>query len=123
VEQTRTFVFGRSGGSWAVNDKLFENKAVAKPKLGTAEMWNLVNDSGGWAHPVHIHFEQGRIVKRNGGAPLPWERGRKDMYYLGPNERVSVFLRFRDFPGRYIMHCHNTIHEDHSMMIRYDIED
>jgi FtsP/CotA-like multicopper oxidase with cupredoxin domain len=123
VEQTRTFVFGRENGAWSVNDKQFENKPVAKPKLGTAEMWNLVNDSGGWAHPIHIHFEQGRIVKRNGGAPLPWERGRKDTYYLGPNERVSVFIRFRDFPGRYIMHCHNTIHEDHSMMIRYDIED
>ncbi|KQT09613.1 hypothetical protein ASG30_13720 [Ramlibacter sp. Leaf400] len=122
VKQTRTFVFGRSNGAWSVNDKLFENKAVAKPKLGTAEIWNLVNDSGGWAHPVHIHFEQGRILRRNGRDPLPWEKGRKDTYYLGPNESVQVFMRFRDFPGRYIMHCHNTIHEDHSMMIRYDIE-
>jgi FtsP/CotA-like multicopper oxidase with cupredoxin domain len=34
---------------------------------------------------------------------------------------VQVFLRFRDFPGKYIMHCHNTIHEDHSMMGRFDI--
>ena len=90
---------------------------------GTAEIWNLRNESGGWAHPVHIHFEEGRVLKRNGGTPPPWERGRKDVYYLGPNENVSVFLRFRDFTGRYVMHCHNTIHEDHGMMIRYDIED
>jgi FtsP/CotA-like multicopper oxidase with cupredoxin domain len=34
---------------------------------------------------------------------------------------VSVFLRFRDFTGKYVMHCHNTIHEDHAMMLRYDI--
>jgi len=123
VKQTRTFMFGRSNGAWAVNDKLFENKPVAKPKLGTAEIWNLVNDGGGWAHPVHIHFEQGRIVRRNGREPPLWERGRKDTYYLGPGESVSVFMRFRDFPGRYIMHCHNTIHEDHAMMIRYDVEE
>jgi FtsP/CotA-like multicopper oxidase with cupredoxin domain len=123
VKQQRTFVFGRSNGAWSINDKLWENKPVAKPKLGSAEIWHLVNDSGGWAHPVHIHFEQGRIIRRNGLPPPAWERGRKDVYFLGPNERVSVFLRFRDFPGRYIMHCHNLIHEDHAMMIRYDIED
>jgi FtsP/CotA-like multicopper oxidase with cupredoxin domain len=23
--------------------------------------------------------------------------------------------------GRYVMHCHNVVHEDHAMMIRWDI--
>jgi FtsP/CotA-like multicopper oxidase with cupredoxin domain len=40
---------------------------------------------------------------------------------LNPNERVKIFMRFRDFVGRYPMHCHNTVHEDHAMMIRWDI--
>jgi FtsP/CotA-like multicopper oxidase with cupredoxin domain len=119
--QTREFSFSRTKGSWAINDKLFDNKPIASPKRGTAEVWNLRNLSGGWAHPIHIHFEEGRILKRNGGDPPPWERGRKDVYFIGPNESVSVFLRFRDFTGKYIMHCHNTIHEDHAMMGRYDI--
>jgi FtsP/CotA-like multicopper oxidase with cupredoxin domain len=122
VKQTRTFSFAREGGAWTVNGKSFEDKRGVVVKKGTAEIWNLRNDSGGWAHPVHIHFEEGRVLKRNGGTPPPWERGRKDVYFLGPNENVSVFLRFRDFTGRYVMHCHNTIHEDHAMMIRYDIE-
>ncbi|MFL6464933.1 MAG: multicopper oxidase domain-containing protein, partial [Bryobacteraceae bacterium] len=26
-----------------------------------------------------------------------------------------------DFLGRYVMHCHNVVHEDHAMMIRWDI--
>jgi FtsP/CotA-like multicopper oxidase with cupredoxin domain len=121
VVQTREFSFSRTKGSWAINDKLFDNKPIASPKRGTAEVWNLRNLSGGWAHPIHIHFEEGRILKRNGGDPPPWERGRKDVYFIGPNESVSVFLRFRDFTGKYIMHCHNTIHEDHAMMGRYDI--
>ncbi|HEX7891534.1 MAG TPA: multicopper oxidase domain-containing protein [Ramlibacter sp.] len=123
VKKTRTFSFARDGGAWTVNGKLFEDKRGVVVEKGTAEIWNLRNDSGGWAHPVHIHFEEGRVLKRNGGTPPPWERGRKDVYFLGPNESVSVFLRFRDFTGRYVMHCHNTIHEDHGMMIRYDIED
>jgi FtsP/CotA-like multicopper oxidase with cupredoxin domain len=42
---------------------------------------------------------------------------------LGHNEEVELLFRFRDFRGRYPMHCHNTIHEDHAMMLRFDIED
>ena len=40
---------------------------------------------------------------------------------VGFNEEIRVFQRFRDFTGRYPMHCHNTVHEDHAMMIRFDI--
>jgi FtsP/CotA-like multicopper oxidase with cupredoxin domain len=40
---------------------------------------------------------------------------------LGPNDEVRIFMRFRDFPGKYVMHCHNTVHEDHAMMVRWDI--
>lgn len=70
---------------------------------------------------MHIHFEEGRILTRNGRPPPPHERGRKDVYVLAPGEVVRVFIRFRDFTGKYMMHCHNTIHKDHAMMIRYDI--
>jgi hypothetical protein len=31
-------------------------------------------------------------------------------------------MRFRDFGGAYMEHCHNTQHEDHSMLLRWDIE-
>jgi FtsP/CotA-like multicopper oxidase with cupredoxin domain len=96
-----TAVPGRSTASCSTRSR-------RQPKMGTAEIWNLRNLSGGWAHPIHIHFEEGRILKRNGGDAPAWERGRKDVYLLGPNESVSVFLRFRDFTGKYVMHCHNT---------------
>ena len=100
---------------------MFPPPPIVSPKMGTAEIWNLRNTSGGWVHPVHIHFEEGRILKRNGIDPPAHERGRKDVYFLGPDESVQIFMRFRDFPGKYVMHCHNTIHEDHAMMARYDI--
>ncbi len=44
------------------------------------------------------------------------------MIFLHPNEEVSVFFTFRDFLGHYPMHCHNTVHEDHAMMMRWQIE-
>jgi len=40
---------------------------------------------------------------------------------LQHNETATLFFRFRDFTGRYPMHCHNVVHEDHAMMLRWDI--
>ena len=51
----------------------------------------------------------------------PEEVSRKDVVRLQGNEEVRIFLRFRDFLGRYPMHCHNVVHEDHAMMLRWDI--
>ena len=121
VVTTRNFTFGLSNGGWTVNGKLFDvNVATAKPKRGTAEIW-VLKGTGQWHHPIHIHFEEGRILSRNGQPPEPHEAGRKDVYLLQPNEEVRVFMRFREFQGKYMMHCHNLIHEDHAMMIRWDI--
>jgi FtsP/CotA-like multicopper oxidase with cupredoxin domain len=124
VVKKRTFEFARKGGVWTVNDKIFNvNEISATIKKGTAEIWTLVNGGGGWAHPVHIHFEEGRILKRNGRPPPAHERGRKDVYNLGPGESVEIYIQFRDFTGKHVMHCHNLAHEDHAMMVRWDIVD
>ena len=61
------------------------------------------------------------MLSRNGRPPSAIERGRKDVARLGPDDQVKLFLRFRDFVGRYPIHCHNTVHEDHAMMARWDI--
>jgi hypothetical protein len=48
---------------------------------------------------------------------------RKDMYRIGPEEEskeVEAAYRARDFLGYYVSHCHNTMHEDHSMLMRWD---
>jgi FtsP/CotA-like multicopper oxidase with cupredoxin domain len=123
----RRFEFTRKNGLWMINDQLAD---VNSPRLtinkGAGEIWELVNSSGGWSHPVHIHFEEGRILSRtvNGiSVPVPaHERGRKDVYPLDKDSSMRLFMRFRDFAGKYVMHCHNTVHEDHAMMLRWDIE-
>lgn len=130
----RTFEFNRTNGQWAVNGKLFDCAEVRfRVKRNTAERWILVNSSGGWSHPIHVHFEEFVILSREGkaepldqplsatGVPLS-EIARKDVVRLGPGDRVEVFFRFRDFLGRYPIHCHNVIHEDHAMMLRFDID-
>ena len=49
------------------------------------------------------------------------EVGRKDSFDVGRNDELRILVNFRDFLGKYVMHCHNLIHEDHAMMARFDI--
>jgi FtsP/CotA-like multicopper oxidase with cupredoxin domain len=123
---TRTFEFERKNGQWAINDKFFNCDEVRfRVKRNSVERWRLRNSSGGWQHPIHIHFEEFQILKIN-GSPVPngsVNRCRKDVMRLEHNQEVELFFRFRDFVGRYPMHCHNTLHEDHAMMLRFDIDD
>ena len=95
---------------------------------GTSEEWLINNnaDAGtNWAHPVHIHFEEFRIIKRFAGGvevPVPiLYRGRKDVTKVEPGEGALIRMRFRDYIGRYLIHCHNMGHEDAFMMVHWTI--
>src|SRR5205807_3512725 len=70
-------------GPWGIGtdggDKLDADfgRISAAPRFGTREIWNLVNDGGGWDHPVHIHFEEGQILNRGeGNVPATEKIGR-----------------------------------------------
>ena len=100
--------------------------AAPSKNSGGLEVWRIVN-GGDWSHPVHIHFEEGIILRRGGKEPPEWEKwARKDLYRIGPQPDsgaiVEIALRFREFAGTFMEHCHNTQHEDHAMLMRWDIE-
>ncbi len=140
----RHFEFGRSSGTdgapWTVKTDggagltMDPRRISASPQMaGNAthdqlEIWTIENGTGGgWAHPVHIHFEEGIVLSRDGAPPPPWERwARKDLYRIGDHpdssREVEVAIRFREFAGTYMEHCHNTQHEDHAMLFRWDNE-
>jgi len=93
---------------------------------GTTEEWLINNNiASGWTHPVHIHFEEGRTLKRfvNGvEVPVPpLASGRKDVYRMEAGQGALIKMQFRDYSGRYLIHCHNMAHEDNFMMVRWDI--
>jgi manganese oxidase len=118
-------------GPWGVKTDGGAMKAAdygrvsAAPKAGTREIWTLRNGGGGWDHPIHIHFEEGQILERNGSlANVPMaERGRKDVYRLRPSGSVKITMQFRDWGGMFMEHCHNTVHEDNAMLLRWEIDD
>ena len=140
----RTFVFGRSDGTdtqpWTIKTdggiglNMDVHRVSAAPTLpdapdgkGKVEIWHIKLGGNGWSHPVHVHFEEGQILYRGGKTPPPWERfGRKDVYRVGPlpdsTDSVDMAIRFREFAGTYMEHCHNTQHEDKAMLLRWDIQ-
>jgi FtsP/CotA-like multicopper oxidase with cupredoxin domain len=137
----RKFQFIRTNGHWTINGETWENvieseytHCMAEPDRNAVEIWELTNTSGGWFHPVHIHLVDFQVLSRNGSAAnvLPHEKGGKDVVYVGENETVRVAMRFAGpaagpgWPeprGRYMMHCHNLVHEDHDMMMQFSVGD
>ncbi|MCO6473210.1 MAG: multicopper oxidase domain-containing protein [Melioribacteraceae bacterium] len=141
----KKFVFGMgSHMRWTINNRTFEMNEVAdyeKVKLNTSEVWEFVNGGGGrgmmggmmeMPHPVHIHGLQFKIIERinDGGFDETFDsfkegfvdEGWKDSFLLLPGTRVKVLLRFEDFTGMYLYHCHNLEHEDMGMMRNYLVE-
>jgi len=141
VARQRTFIFG-SGAGQNQNDPVTSfngpwgvetdggamlaadfGRVTAAPRFGSREVWTLVNGGGGWDHPIHIHFEEGQVLARNGKANnVPaWEKGRKDVYRLRPGGSVTITMQFRDWGGMFMEHCHNTVHEDNAMLMRWEM--
>lgn len=96
--------------------------SVLVPRPGEVEHWTLVNGGGGWDHPIHLHFEEGVTIDR-GSDPIPATEllVRKDVWRLRPGGQVRFQVRFGEYGGAYVNHCHNTVHEDNAMLLRYDI--
>ena len=128
AKTTRLMDFKRQGGEWAVNGRTWEDVInsgftllEAHPALNDVEIWTFRNNSNGWFHPVHIHLVDFKVLDRNGQPPAPYERGPKDVVYLGEGETVRMITRFGPNLGRYMMHCHNLVHEDHDMMVQFEV--
>jgi FtsP/CotA-like multicopper oxidase with cupredoxin domain len=119
----RTFVFDNQNGGWTINGKLFDFLPRFEVRQGTAERWTLVNASRDWEHPIHLYLEEHQIEIRDGATPPDLERMRKDVTLLRPGDSVTVTLRHRDWLKEYPMHCHNTVHEDHAMMLLWEVVD
>lgn len=132
----RNFNFNLKSGSadeWAIETdggpdyKMDPRRLSAAPRTNTTELWTIRNSAPIWAHNVHIHYTEGKILLRDDQLPPIWEQfARKDVYRVGgkvdSSESLTVALTFNDvLDDNYVMHCHNTQHEDHAMLLRFDV--
>jgi spore coat protein A len=114
---TRRFRFtqsaSRHGTMWTVNGEAFDPELVlARPALGSAEVWEFVTDVH---HPVHLHLAHFKVLSRQGQRPLPKDSGWKGTVDALPGQVVRVVARFGGYRGKYVFHCHNLEHEDMMM--------
>ena len=47
--------------------------------------------------------------------------GQIDTFILMPGERVQVLVKFSNYVGMFLYHCHNLEHEDMGMMRNFQV--
>ncbi|MFJ9575052.1 multicopper oxidase family protein [Streptomyces sp. NPDC101191] len=88
-------------------------------ELGRVERWTVCNDETRTAsnHPFHLHTNQMLVTHRNGERldPPVWH----DTIGLAggsPGDSVTFLVKYEDFTGHAIAHCHQLHHEELGMM-------
>jgi len=113
-------------------------------RLGDLELWEFANLEGGGSgmgmrmmnmevpHPLHIHGAQFQVIGRQIARAYESayqelsagfvDDGWKDTVLVIPSEKVQLLVRFENYAGTFLYHCHNLEHEDAGMMRNYKIE-
>jgi FtsP/CotA-like multicopper oxidase with cupredoxin domain len=84
-----------------------------RARVGTTEIWTIQNVVG-MDHPFHLHGFHFQILDRD-GVPEPF-RSWKDTGNVPKHSSMRIVVRFDDYPGKWMYHCHIFDHEDEGMM-------
>jgi FtsP/CotA-like multicopper oxidase with cupredoxin domain len=111
---------------WTINGRVFEDMVVADDEMVYKDVpiaWEWINNSP-IPHPMHIHSVQFQVLQRTPSSFTSYttvnqgfvDSGWKDTVLVWPGERVKVAMKFTDYMGMYMYHCHILEHEDMGMM-------
>jgi bilirubin oxidase len=81
--------------------------------LDATEIWEIENLVG-MDHPFHLHGFQFQLLDRD-GVPEPF-RSWKDVVNVPKHGTARFIVRYANYPGKWMFHCHILDHEDHGMM-------
>ncbi|MET8542408.1 multicopper oxidase domain-containing protein [Kitasatospora sp. NPDC004799] len=88
-------------------------------ELGTVERWTVRTDDTqpDFHHPFHLHTNHVLVTHRNGERlePPVWQ-DTVDLVGGRPGDSVTFLVKYEDFTGRTVLHCHQLGHEDCGMM-------
>ena len=110
VAARRALVFSQG----MINGKKMDMRRVdVSARLGTTEIWQIENVVA-MDHPFHLHGFRFQVLDRD-GVPEPFVSW-KDSVNVPKHSRVRIAVRFEDFAGKWMFHCHILDHEDMGMM-------
>lgn len=105
---------------FTINGQSFAmNRINTSVQLNHTEDWRIINNAS-MDHPFHLHTNRFQVIDRNGHpeTTLMW----KDTVNIKAYETVTLRVRFEDFTGQTVYHCHILDHEDQGMMGIVDIQ-
>jgi len=125
-------------GQWLLGGRVFDMMGVAPDEIvraGSTHIWEIKNVGGmmgqQMAHPLHVHGTQFRVLSRTRPADATTpaqsvreglvDEGWRDTVLVMPNDTLRLQLRFTQFPGMYLYHCHILEHEDAGMMRNFKV--
>lgn len=102
---------------FTVNGNTFDEKRPPRLlKLNAVEEWEVSTDINSLApfHPFHIHVNPFQFVRLgpDGKREIVW----KDTLIIRQGTPQKLRMRYQDFHGTFVMHCHILGHEDQGMM-------
>ena len=100
-----------------INGREFDHHRVdTQVQLDTIEDWEIINMDP-MDHPVHLHTNLFQILRADGEPERAW----RDIMNVRAGTRQRFRVRFRDYPGTTVYHCHRVAHGDLGMMAVLDM--
>ncbi len=118
----RSFIMSQNNGNWTFNNQVYGMDRIdANIKLGATETWTFDNRSG-QDHPIHLHDINFQVLTVGRGAPpanvsQKW----KETVNVPAWSSAKILIKFVDFTGTYVFHCHILEHEDRGMMAQFQV--
>lgn len=108
-----------------LDGKKWTEPTSEKVRLGDMEIWEFVNNTG-MTHPMHLHMEAFQVLDRKNSAGedvalADYELGWEDTVSVGGRETVRIMVKFDQYTGTFVWHCHILEHEDLEMMRTFEI--
>jgi FtsP/CotA-like multicopper oxidase with cupredoxin domain len=98
---------------WTINGHPYNGTDPLHIRQGQRPTITFDNTTMMW-HPMHLHGHTFQLIKADGNLGA-----RKDTVIVLPKQKVSAVL-VADNPGTWMMHCHNTYHQEAGMQTRLD---
>lgn len=100
------------GMRFRINRQEFSEARIdTRVRLGAVEEW-VYRNATTMDHPMHIHTNSFQVVGTDGQTERAW----RDVVIVKARSTARIRIRFADYAGLTVQHCHILDHEDLGMM-------